>query len=337
MRLSLRKRTVDGRLDVPNWWNLLTAQAMLGHEAGIDSTLAEAPNPLERLTAELRLAFQRQDWDETMRLTRERMLLEDEQWPRAPYWEAMVHLGAGRLGQARNELERQQDLSRATGQQAVVANMFTWFALAEIHLSADTLRALDHLARARDHVTDPTGRDVLRTAWGYADAGRVEQATEILAGWEAAKEASGIPRARWPGGWWVTRAAIALAEDRAPDAAALMVATLRAQGGVPFGCGLCPDLLMARALDRTGESDEALEYYRRVAESQMILGEDRQMDAVFLVPTRERLAELYEERGKIEEAAHQYREILRVWADAEPELGPRLDAARERLSRLGVR
>ena len=56
-----------------------------------------------------------------------------------------------------------------------------------------------------------------------------------------------------------------------------------------------------------------------------------------MVPTRERLAELYEERGEIREAARQYREILRVWADAGPELGPRLDAARAGLSRLGVR
>ena len=337
LRLSLRKRTVDGRLGIPDWWNLITAQAFLGDEAGLAGSLAEAPDPMERLRADLRLAFQRQDWDETLRLTREAAADMDREWPNGPYWEAFIHLGAGRLSEARGELDRHRRLSLALEQRHPVANLSTWFALAEIHLAGDTARALQHLTRAEDHVTDPAGAAVLRMAWGYAEVGRVERATNILAGWEATMEGSGVPRARWPRNWWVTRAAIALAEGRASEAVALLEEAIRDPVGQPFDCMFCPDLLMARALDRVGRSDAALEYHRRVAESHMLLGEDRQMDAVFLVPTRERMAEIYEERGEIGEAARQYREILRVWADAGPELRPRLEAARAGLSRLGGR
>ena len=126
-----------------------------------------------------------------------------------------------------------------------------------------------------------------------------------------------------------------MARDRPSQAVALLAEAVRDPVGVPFDCMLCPDLLMGEALDRSGRPDEAVPHYKRAVESKLVLGDDRQMDVVFLVATRERLAVLYEADDEPDEAALQYREILRVWADADPVLQPRVEAARAALERLG--
>jgi hypothetical protein len=48
----------------------------------------------------------------------------------------------------------------------------------------------------------------------------------------------------------------------------------------------------------------------------------------------ERLGLLYEEVGNPEKAAEHYREFARRWADADPQLQPRVEAAEAKASAL---
>ncbi len=48
----------------------------------------------------------------------------------------------------------------------------------------------------------------------------------------------------------------------------------------------------------------------------------------------ERAAELYDQRGDAENAAKYYARFVELWADADPELQPRVEAARGRLEEI---
>jgi hypothetical protein len=55
----------------------------------------------------------------------------------------------------------------------------------------------------------------------------------------------------------------------------------------------------------------------------------------FLQPMfNERLAQLYEAKGNRVKAAEHYRKFIELWKNADPELQPRVQDARERLRRL---
>ena len=48
----------------------------------------------------------------------------------------------------------------------------------------------------------------------------------------------------------------------------------------------------------------------------------------------ERLGALYEERGNTEKATYYYGKLVELWKDADPELQPRVEAARRTVSAL---
>ena len=337
VRLSERKRQVDRGSPLPDWWNLIAAQAMLRDQRSLEATLEEAPSEAERLRADFRIAFQRQDWDEAMTLTRRAAGQVEGEWPNGPLWEAMVHLGAGRVASAREEMERSYTLALALDQPESGVNNFPWFALAHLNLLGDTATAVEYLTRADEHLARRDRVSILRMAWAWADAGRLDFAKSLLAEWEEAISVHDIPRRRMPREWWVARSAIALAEGRAADAAAIAEEAVREPVGWPFDCMFCPDIVLARALDELGRHERAVEHYRTAAEAQYLMGVDRQMDVALLVPARERLAELYEAAGKEDEAAEQYRAIIHQWSGADELLQPRVAAAREGLERLAGR
>jgi hypothetical protein len=88
-------------------------------------------------------------------------------------------------------------------------------------------------------------------------------------------------------------------------------------------------------MDRSGRAEEAIRYYESFLSNRYIIGLDRELGVVLRNPARERLAALYEEQGNPRRAAELYRRILEVWVDPDPELQPRVDAARAGLARTG--
>ncbi len=99
-------------------------------------------------------------------------------------------------------------------------------------------------------------------------------------------------------------------------------------------CAPCLPFNLARAYDAAAMPDSAIAMYERYLATPFW----PKMDAV-LDPTRvpfihERLGQLYEEAGNVQKAAENDRAFIGLWKNADPELQPRVAAARERLRKL---
>ena len=57
-------------------------------------------------------------------------------------------------------------------------------------------------------------------------------------------------------------------------------------------------------------------------------------ELVYLAPAHLRQAEIYDRRGDRDTAAEHYRKFIDLWRDADPELQPVVNKARERLAAL---
>ena len=57
-------------------------------------------------------------------------------------------------------------------------------------------------------------------------------------------------------------------------------------------------------------------------------------DARTRAPAHESLGRLYDEQGDLENAALHYAQFVELWEDADPELQPRVEAARARMQEI---
>ena len=89
---------------------------------------------------------------------------------------------------------------------------------------------------------------------------------------------------------------------------------------------------LARAFDAAGQADSARVHYRRYLEARHWLGP--MMHGHELARALERAAELEYEAGDLDRAAAYLAEFVELWKDADPELQPRVEAARFRLERI---
>lgn len=100
-----------------------------------------------------------------------------------------------------------------------------------------------------------------------------------------------------------------------------------------FGCVICalPDL--ARAYEESSQIDSAVAVYARFVSVPMT---DRLWATATLQlgPALERLAELHEARAEYDDAMGYASRLIELWKAADPELQPRVEAARQRLARL---
>ncbi len=119
---------------------------------------------------------------------------------------------------------------------------------------------------------------------------------------------------------------IARGERRFDDA----IAEFRQSGYRPQE--LEPMVQLARSFDAAGQADSARVHYRRFLESPHWLSITPH--AKFLAHALERAAELEYEAGNLDLAAAYYAEFVELWEDADPELQPRVQAARLRLEQI---
>jgi tetratricopeptide (TPR) repeat protein len=164
---------------------------------------------------------------------------------------------------------------------------------------------------------EPLDRPYLRLAPLYAYSGRPDRAKEFLSAWESEIDPliqRGIDSRHG------ARGAIALAEGRFDEA----IAGFRAWADRTSPLVGLPAL--AEAYDRAGQSDSALAVYERFVTTPWMLRLDD--DAVALPRAYERLGDLYEQRGDTAKAIYYYAKFAELWQDADPELQPRVEAAR---------
>lgn len=178
----------------------------------------------------------------------------------------------------------------------------------------------------------PVNRPYLSHAGYWALAGRAREAQEALNNWRAS-----TPEGRQPldrASELNTQGRIALAEGKTEAGLDFLRQAVVAGPGLPkFGGHL------AWAYDQAQMPDSALAAYHRYLEAPSWgrLNWGGSNDGYYLARTYERLGQLHEARGELEEAAKYHALFVDLWSDADPDLQPRVQAARAALARLESR
>ena len=90
--------------------------------------------------------------------------------------------------------------------------------------------------------------------------------------------------------------------------------------------------MTGQLFDEAGRADSAIAFYELYLETPFNFR--LFVDRGNLGPTHERLGQLYDERGDLENAALHYAAFVELWADADPVLQPRVRAAQSRLEEI---
>jgi tetratricopeptide (TPR) repeat protein len=169
----------------------------------------------------------------------------------------------------------------------------------------------------------PVDRPYVSLIEAYAAVGKPERSRELM----AERERELDPRMLKASDAHAMLGDIALAEGRAEDAVAQFQIYDRTDNEVP---GSSP--LLAMAYDAAGQPDSAIAAYERYVNTPMWTRVF--WDFTFLPGSYHRLAELHEVRGHMAQAAEYYRRFAELWKDADPELQPRVQAARRKAEML---
>jgi tetratricopeptide (TPR) repeat protein len=199
----------------------------------------------------------------------------------------------------------------------------------DISFGGSLSRAVARLDSIADSLT---GGQLAATAERYVFAGRPDRARVLLDRWHREKpESLRTMGARAMA--LAVRAWMEEAEGRWTDAIADWQASdVLPEDGRPFGvCTSCVPRAMARMYEALNRPDSAIYWHEKyLATPEFILGNI----ATFTPNTYERLAALYERVGNRAKAVEYSSKFADLWKNADPELQPRVAAARARIARL---
>jgi tetratricopeptide (TPR) repeat protein len=241
----------------------------------------------------------------------------------------------GRLDEARRALDGAVDAAAAQNRAHAYVLATIRRAFLNLQFGADPGRAIDSAREALeryplDDVAIGTG---VFDAEGsllelYTLAGDSDRARELLTEFEATLDPdlelcnrAALSRAR---------GLIALADDRPSEAIRQFRLWDQATD-----CTICVLPYLGRAYELGGEPDSAIAMYEGYVETPWLFRRDR-LDARHLARTYERLGSLYAERGDTVKAIHYYGRLVELWKDADPELQPRVEAARRAIEALST-
>ena len=158
----------------------------------------------------------------------------------------------------------------------------------------------------------------------YAVAGEPDRARSLMHAFDASADQrttrSNELRHQEMSGW------IALTEERASDAVEAFRAADR---------GMCPTCILpmlGMAYDLSGERDSTVMIYERYLETPWFARIET--DMLVLADIYERLGQIYTVTGDAESARDYYTRFIALWENADPELQPRVEAARRAVESL---
>ncbi|MDH3735227.1 MAG: hypothetical protein OEU54_16980 [Gemmatimonadota bacterium] len=230
------------------------------------------------------------------------------------------------------EEERREDLADLVeldrdGRPAEYLNRTLDIAFTELDVRGSEDRAIELVDDAvASHPLDgiePLNRPYTRLAEFQARVGRTAEARELIAAYESdVVEPLGVV---WDEGWHRARSELALAEGRFEDA----VAAQRLAEAKPCR-HRCPQL--GRVYDRAGVPDSAIALLARYVDAPDAIGFGA--DSRHRAWALERLGQLHDEKGELQEAAGYYARFVDLWAEADDELQLRVRAAQARLEEI---
>jgi eukaryotic-like serine/threonine-protein kinase len=162
----------------------------------------------------------------------------------------------------------------------------------------------------------------------FARAGRPAQAGQLLARFEAGRASTRVME-----GPYLQQAHghVAAAAGRPTDA----VDAFRRGDRGPYGlvvCKTCAYVNLASAFEAAGQSDSVVAMLGKYVNTPHWRRD--LLDRVHLAGALERLGQLHDSAGNADEAAKAYSRFVDLWREADPELQPRVLAARRRLAML---
>ncbi len=177
-------------------------------------------------------------------------------------------------------------------------------------------------------------RQYLGIATAYARLGKPAQANAMIARYRTEMTDASLRRVQEPD-LQIVIAEIAIAEGKPLDAvAAFRRGDIGSDGAPANECGVCLPLNLARAYDAAAQPDSAIANFERYLSTPFWARGATALDPLNAPLIHERLGQLYESKGNAQKAAEHYAKFVELWKNADPELQPRVKAARERLAKL---
>jgi tetratricopeptide (TPR) repeat protein len=293
--------------------------------------LLESQVPGQPWVPRMRTAFHATEWDYEAAALQADILVRGtssagRRWGLSG--QSTVDLARGRLTLA----ERRWQDSRTTDDPIALAGWQAWTELQVRQQRVAAARILDQALEAAG--TIDTVDAALDQAYFYALAGRpADTRFWIAADRRVSNRYASLPAPQRAGEDAWLEGLIAYGEGRFADAvASLQQAEQDYDSFYPLLGGHLLTWDLARAFDRAGMADSAIARYELALGYGDLLEIRRQ--ATEYPITLIRLAERYDERGDLEQAAGYYGRFVQLWADADPDLQPRVEAARTRLDEI---
>ena len=251
----------------------------------------------------------------------------------SPSMSAFAEMFAGGIAGAQGRLaeaqDRYTDVAHQYERMGAASEAITWFGIASMLRPAVAGREPDlasfeaNVAPHLEETTDPA--TLLNLTLTYAELGSLEKARAALERFETTTPPEVQQGMRFQ--HHQARGYVALADGRPQDAVAEF--RLAVPDNLEDPTALAE---LAWAYDAAGATDSAAAYFKDFADRPAVfrLGSDSR----YLGPSLEKLAMHYDEQGDLENAAIYYARFVELWAEADPELQPRVQAAQARLEEI---
>jgi tetratricopeptide (TPR) repeat protein len=234
----------------------------------------------------------------------------------------------GRLAEAEQHLRELEAVQRDRGINSEALGSALWPAWFDLLVRRDYDRAVRRIDAALERYPleelPALDRPYLQLVNQFSLAERPDRAREMLAAYEA--NTSEDQRRAYETDQMRAQANLAVAEDRFDEA----IDNMRQSD--EGACSLCPISGYASAFDAAGQADSTIAYYERYVATPWLFR--LYFDSGNRAHSFERLGQLYDAKGDLENAAKYYAMFVELWAEADEELQPRVLAAQARLEEI---
>ena len=202
----------------------------------------------------------------------------------------------------------------------MMADMRAWF----LDDKKGAARILDDTLARHPISTLRIPYDYAGLAHAYGLAGRPDAERTVVSQWQQARKSRSEMADSSVG--LIMKAGMAMTAGRYDEG----IAAYRA--AAVTGCESCTLPEIGRAFDLSGKPDSAIASFTRY----LATGEPARqyLDGIVLAGIHKRLGELYEGKENRADALSHYNTFLALWKDADPELQPKVQEVRQRVSRL---